>query len=136
MDHSGAAPQQQNDASLSGFEKVKQFVSKVNHVINTIAKWIYHLRKVVLAAPVVYAALRLAAYNMEHLPEQVGINLQASGEFAQMISRNMAVMGPLALTAACLLLMFCSRKAMYSWAISVFTLALPLLLLLSNAYPA
>ena len=44
-------------------------------------------------------------------------------------------MGPLALTIGCLVLMFCSRKAMYSWAISIFTLALPLLLLLSNAYP-
>lgn len=137
MENSGATPQQGTATSeLSGFEKVKAVISKINHVINVIAKWLYHLRKFVLAAPVVYYALKLAAYNSEHLPEQVGINLQATGEFAQTISRNMAVMGPLALTAACLLLMFCSRKAMYSWAISVFTLALPLLLLLSNAYPA
>ena len=47
----------------------------------------------------------------------------------------LAVMGPLGLTAACLLLMFCSRKAMYPWAISIFTLALPVLLLVSNVYP-
>jgi len=53
-----------------------------------------------------------------------------------MISRDIAVMGPLGLTAACLLLMFCSRKAMYPWAISVFTLTLPLLILISNLYPA
>ena len=45
-------------------------------------------------------------------------------------------MGPLALTLACLFLMFCSRKALYPWAISVFTLALPILLLVSNLYPA
>jgi hypothetical protein len=32
--------------------------------------------------------------------------------------------------------MFCSRKAMYSWAISIFTLALPLLILFTNVYPA
>jgi hypothetical protein len=32
--------------------------------------------------------------------------------------------------------MFCSRKALYPWAISVFTLALPVLLLVSNLYPA
>ena len=88
-----------------------------------------------MAAPVVYYALKLAAYNRQHLPELVGINLQANGEFAQYISKNAAVMGPLGLTIGCLALMFCSRKAMYSWAISVFTLALPLLLLLSNAYP-
>ena len=119
-----------------GFAKVKAVVNKINRVINTIGMWLFRLRKFVLAAPVVYYALRLASYNQEHLPEQVGINLQSTGEFAQYIGRNLAVMGPLALTASCLILMFCSRKAMYSWAISVFTLALPLLILISNLYPA
>ena len=138
MENSGVSAQQggtvKNDQT--GFEKFKAVVSKINHVINLIGVWLFRLRKVVMAAPVVYCALQLAAYNGEHLPEQVGINLQSTGEFAAYISRNFAVMGPLALTAACLLLMFCSRKAMYSWAISIFTLALPLLLLLSNLYPA
>ena len=119
----------------TGFSKVKAVIGKINRVINLIGLWLFRLRKFVLAAPVVYYALKLAEYNRTHLPEQVGINLQSTGEFAQYISRNMAVMGPLALTGGCLVLMFCSRKAMYSWAISVFTLALPLLLLLSNAYP-
>ena len=119
----------------TGFDNVKTVVGKINRVINLIGLWLYRLRKFVLAAPVVYYALKLAVYNREHLPELVGINLQSTGEFAQYISRNMAVMGPLALTVGCLILMFCSRKAMYSWAISIFTLALPLLLLLSNAYP-
>lgn len=121
-------------ASKSG-GTAKTVVGKINSVINTIVVWLYRLRKLVLAAPVVYYALKLASYNMAHLPEQVGINLQASGEFAQTVSRQFAVIGPLGLTLACLLLMFCSRKAIYSWAISVFTLALPLLLLFSNAYP-
>ena len=120
----------------TGFDKVKTVVGKINRVINLIGLWLYRLRKFVLSAPVVYYALKLAAYNREHLPEQVGINLQATGEFAQYISRNMAVMGPLALTIGCLVLMFCSRKAMYAWAISIFTLALPVLLLVSNTYPA
>lgn len=119
----------------TGFSKVKDVIGKINRVINLIGLWLFRLRKFVLAAPVVYYALKLAEYNRTHLPEQVGINLQSTGEFAQYISRNMAVMGPLALTGGCLVLMFCSRKAMYSWAISAFTLALPLLLLLSNAYP-
>lgn len=138
MENSGVSAQQggtvKNDQT--GFEKFKAVVSKINHVINLIGVWLFRLRKVVMAAPVVYCALQLAAYNGEHLPEQVGINLQSTGEFAAYISRNFAVMGPLALTAACLLLMFCSRKAMYSWAISIFTLALPLLILFSNVYPA
>ena len=120
----------------TGMQKVKAVVGKINRVINTIGVWLFRLRKIVMAAPVVYYALKLAAYNREHLPEQVGVNLQATGEFAQYISRNMAVTGPLALTIGCLVLMFCSRKAMYSWAISIFTLTSPLLLLLSNAYPS
>ena len=119
----------------TGFSKVKDVIGKINRIINLIGLWLFRLRKFVLAAPVVYYALKLAEYNRTHLPEQVGINLQSTGEFAQYISRNMAVMGPLALTGGCLVLMFCSRKAMYAWAISVFTLSLPLLLLLSNAYP-
>ena len=119
----------------TGFSKVKDVIGKINRIINLFGLWLFRLRKFVLAALVVYYALKLAEYNRTHLPEQVGINLQSTGEFAQYISRNMAVMGPLALTGGCLVLMFCSRKAKYSWAISVFTLALPLLLLLSNAYP-
>ena len=63
---------------------------------------LFRLRKVVLAVPVVSVALKLASYNREHLPELVGINLQSSGEFTQMISRDMAVLGPLGLTVACL----------------------------------
>ena len=117
-------------------EKFQATMPKINNLIVFIGTLVFRLRKLVLAAPVVYAALRLASYNRENLPEQVGINLQSSGEFAQMISRDIAVMGPLGLTAACLLLMFCSRKAMYPWAISVFTLTLPLLILISNLYPA
>lgn len=109
---------------------------KFKHVLGKIIMTVYHLRKVVMALPVGYIALRIAAYNMSHLPEQVGVNLQTTGEFAMQISRYAAVIGPLGITAGCLVMMFFSRKAMYAWAISIFTLALPLLLLLSNIYPA
>ena len=130
MEKSGVSTQE------SGLGKVKNIISKINSVINTVGTWLFRLRKPVMAAPVVYYALKLAAYNSSHLPEQVGIDLQSTGEFAQTIGRELAVMGPLCLTLACLLLMFCSRKAMYAWAISIFTLTLPLLLLFSNTYPS
>jgi len=117
-------------------EQFQTNIKKINSLISFIGSILFRLRKVVLAAPVVYWAMKLASYNREHLPELVGIDLQSSGAFARMISRDMAVMGPLGLTLACLLLMFCSRKALYPWAISVFTLVLPLLILLSNLYPA
>ena len=131
MDNSGTV-QQENTVRSSG-SSVGQ---RINHYIGLIGTWGFHLRKIILAAPVVYYAIRLAAHNMEHLPEEVGINLLSNGEFAMYVARGMAVAGPLALTAACLLLMFCSRKALYPWAINVFTLALPVLILVSNIYPA
>lgn len=137
MENSGVSSERGNVASAqqTGWEKVKVVTAKINQIINLIGTWMFRLRKIVLAIPVVYYALQLAAMNNASLPEQVGINLQASGEFAFTVSRGFAVMGPLALTLACLLLMFCSRKALYPWAISLFTLALPVLLLISNLYP-
>ncbi len=116
-------------APMGEKEQIKQNLRRVWKVA-------YHLRKVILAVPVVFYALRLAAYNMANLPAQVGIDLQASGEFARMISRQSAVMGPLALTGGCLALMFLSRKSVYPWIISIFSLILPLMILLTNIYPA
>ena len=110
--------------------------AKIKKVIGFIVTWIYRLRGLILAAPVAFAAMWLANYNMNHLPEPVGLNLQTTGEFATTVSLEMAVYGPLGLTLACLALMLCSRKVMYPWAISIFTLALPILLLISNIYPA
>lgn len=110
--------------------------TKIKNVIGVIVMCLYRLRKVFLAIPVVYYALKIAKYNLANLPEKVGINLQSTGEFALYLSRNAAVMGPLILTGGCLVMMFFSRKAMYPWAVSIFTLLLPLLLLVSNLYPA
>ena len=120
----------------TGTKQYQITIQKINSLISFIGTVLFRLRKLVMAVPVVWWALKLASYNRAHLPEEVGINLQSTGEFAQMITRDMAVMGPLGLTIACLLLMFCSRKAMYPWAISIFTLVLPILILISNLYPA
>ena len=108
---------------------------KVKKVLGVLIMCIYRLRAVFLAIPVAFYALKLAAYNMKHLPEKVGINLLSNGEFAMTIGRELAVMGPLVVTASCIVLMFASRKALYPWAVSIFTLILPLLILLSNQYP-
>ena len=139
MKDSGITPgteTEQMKTQVTGETNLKTVIAKTNSLINFIGLLLFRLRKLVLSVPVAYAALKLAMYNRTYLPEQVGINLQSSGDFAQMISRDMAVMGPFGLTAACLLLMFCSRKAMYPWAISVFTLVLPILILFTNIYPA
>ena len=109
---------------------------QVLHVFAVIGSWIYKLRSVVLAIPVVAAAFLLAKENMEKLPEFVGINMQTTGEFAMMIERDVAVFVPLIVTAGCLLMMFISRKVLYPWLISIFSLILPLLLWFTNIFPA
>ena len=123
-------------AEQTAWQKIKAVLKKIDKVIDIILTVLFHMRKLFLAAPVVYFALKIAKYNMEHLPQYVGLDMQANGAFAQTISRDLAVMGPLGVTAACLFLMLLSRKAMYPWAISIFSLALPIVLLLSNQYPA
>lgn len=97
-------------------------------------KWVYRLRSVILAIPVAFGAVVLALVNQVKLPAQVGINLQANGEYAQMVGKGVAVLGPLAVTAVCLLMTFCSRKVLYPWLISLFSLALPLVILLTNSF--
>ena len=121
---------------------VKTVFLKIGHFFDTIAAgvtWVYRLimklRKLFLTIPVVYGALKLAMYNQENLAEQVGILLQEDGSYAYIVARDVAVMGPLAVTAACLLLMFCSRRTLYPWLISMFSLVLPLLILVTNIFP-
>ena len=117
------------------FEKTKSACDKIGSVIGSICSWIYKLRKLIMAAPVVYLAIRIAIANSNRLPEAVGMNLQSSGEFAMMVTRNYAVFGPLLVTGFCLLLMFCSRKTLFPWIISIFSLVLPYLIYLTNLYP-
>lgn len=121
---------------VSGQQPVRSGYERFKHIVGIIVTWCYRLRKVVLAAPVVYFALRLAAYNTVNLPLSVGLLMQSSGDFSFHISRYTAVVAPLGLTSGCLAMMFLSKKALYAWAISVFTLAVPVLLVLSNNYPA
>lgn len=120
----------------TGWQKTKAVLKKISDIIDVILTVIYRLRKVFMAIPVVYFAIKLAQYNLENLPSIVGVNMQANGAFTEMLSRDVAVMGPLAVTGFCLVMMFFSRKAIYPWAISIFTLILPVILLISNRYPA
>lgn len=132
MENSGSFAEKWNDLK----EKLGPGFQKTGYVIGQFFVWLYRLRRVFMAIPVILAALKIASMNLQQLPEQVGLNLQSTGEFAQMVSREYAVYGPLGVTALCLLLMFFSRKPMYPWLISIFTLVLPLLIYLTNIYPA
>ena len=120
----------------AGWEKTKSVLKTVGKVFTKIGIYIFKFRSVLMAAPVVYAAVRLAMYARENLPEQVGINLQESGEYAMIGGRETAIMGSLAVTAVCLLMMFVSRRTIYPWLISIFSLVLPILLIVTNIFPA
>ena len=98
-------------------------------------KWIYKLRSLVLAIPIAAAAVILAIRNMALLPAKVGFSLEASGEFSYTVVKTVAVMGPLAVTAVCLLMMFCSKRVAYPWLVSMFSLLLPIVILLVNTFP-
>lgn len=111
---------------------VDRVLGRIGSVFHFIGLWIYRLRGVLISAPVAIAAWKLAVYNKANLPETVGLNMLSTGEFGQTVSLQTAVMVPFFVTIACLVMVLCSRKTLYPWIISVFTLALPLLLLLTN----
>ena len=100
--------------------------------------WVYivKLRKIILAVPVAWTAIVLALRNLSQLPELVGLDLQADGSFAVQMGRLPAVLAPLLVTAVCLLLMFCSKRTLTPWLVSVFSLALPVIILIINVFPA
>lgn len=118
------------------YEKARPGLEKTGDVLGIAGKTLWWSRKFFMAIPVVWAALYLARLNYNMLPEMVGIDLQTTGEYARMVTREMAVYGPLAVTAVCLLMMFLSRKTLYPWLICLFSMALPVIVLLSNLFPA
>ena len=124
-------------------EKARPFLDKSRSVWQKVKKywilawpWIWRLRKVLFAIPVVYLALYFARLNWNALPEYVGLNLQTNGEYAKYITREMAVYAPLGITGGCLAMMFLSRKTVYPWMICMFSMLLPLLILITNIFPA
>lgn len=116
-------------------EEKKSIAGGIGKAVGAVAMFLYHSRKVVMAIPVLIYAFYLAYRNSIRLPSEVGIFLQNNGNFLRMIDRGTAVVIPLLVTLGCLTMMMFSRKAMYAWAISIFSLALPLLILVTNIFP-
>lgn len=119
-----------------GLKKVGDFFAKVWDVLVRVWRYILRLRKIFMAAPIVWGAVVLAMRNMTELPETVGLNLQIDGTFAIQISREIAVLGPVALTALCLLLMFCSKRTLTPWVVSAVSLLVPLFIWVINVFPS
>ena len=120
----------------SWMEKTWIVLKKIGRVLAGIGKWIFHLRGAFMAIPVVLAALTLATRNMARLPEEVGINLLANGQYEYLVSRGLAVLAPLVVTGVCLIMMLLSRRTIYPWIISIFSLILPWVIYITNMFPA
>lgn len=118
-----------------GLEKFGEAICNLGVFFKKNWRLSFELRKVALAAPVVMLMLWLENECRQRLPELVGINLMASGDFEQLIARDTAIGYTSAITIACLVLMFFSRKTIYPWLISLFSLLLPVLLILTNTFP-
>jgi cytochrome bd-type quinol oxidase subunit 2 len=86
--------------------------------------------------------------NMRRLPETVEVTKMAINTKSEealfgflelsttTISRGLAVNFPVILTAICLVMMLCSKRAMYPFVIAVFTLLLPIALYFFAVFPA
>lgn len=124
-------------------KKIEPQVQKIKHISHTVANkvvyaWNYVMKfkKLFLCTPVAVMAVILAIRNLFSLPALVGLALEGNGEFSFEIIREVAVLGPLVVTAVCLLLVFVSKRTLTPWLVSVFSLVLPLWILLINTFPA
>ena len=122
-------------AAGSGLEKLGNGICAVGRFLKEHWRWALELRKVIMALPVVAAMMYLADECRERLPEMVGINFLSSGDFERFIERETAITGTMTITVVCLVCMFLSRRTVYPWLISIFSLVLPILLIVTNMFP-
>lgn len=115
---------------------VGRFFKKFADYIALFITYIVKFRKLFLAIPVAWASVMLAIRNLTKLPETVGLDLQLDGSFGFEVSRELAVFGPVVLTLVCLVLMFCSKRVMTPWVVSLITLILPIFIWIINIFPA
>ena len=131
-----AKMQELRDKVRPWLEKADKGYRKAKEIWQKAWPWIWAGRKILLAIPVVYLMLYFARLNWNVLPDSVGLNLQVTGEYASYISKEMAVYGPLGITGGCLAMMFLSRKTLYPWMICMFSMLLPVLVLITNIFPS
>jgi hypothetical protein len=129
------------------WDATKKVFSMVGRVFAVIWKAIFSLRGILISAPVAAAALLVASWAEKKLPEVVEIThvvIDREAENAlfglfvmttEYITRDVAIFVPLALTGFCLLMTILSKKTLYPWLISIFTLCLPIVMYFLNTYP-
>ena len=125
----------QDFSKSNGGKKAKKFIRKVWKTVKKIVVKIFHYRAVFLALIVVACSLAMAAVSMFLLPAQVGIDLQIDGTYSFMLPKALAVLFPVLITLISLVFVLISKRTLYPWLISLFTLALPAVILLTNIFP-
>ncbi len=136
---------------MSFMEKVKNGWSKLwqkpnfkaesesgGNMFVIICTWVYKLRSIFLAIPVLFGAIILAIHNMAKLPETVNLYFPGENILAanlMELSREVAVFGPLLVTVLCVVMMFLSRRVSYPWLISLFSLLLPVFIYFITVFP-
>ncbi len=125
-------------------EKTGRFCRSAGKKLSVVMKYAYRFRGIVLSVPVALGAVVLAFFSGSRLPDMVqvtSLRIDSGAEdalfgFLQLgmteISRSSAIMWPLLITSACIALTICSRRTLYPWLVSLFSLCLPLLFLLTN----
>lgn len=108
--------------------------------LRSVFQWAYRLRSLVLTVPVAIGAVVLAIRNSQLLPVVVRFDIAAVKEAKLVfqtvsVGRGTAVIVPLLVTFACIAMVFCSKKQIYPFLVSLFSLSLPLVLLLINTFP-
>lgn len=119
-----------------GLSYLRMFFVKTAQILEKVIGVIFRLKKILAAIPVAGGAIYLAFYNMSKLPKVVGIDLLENGSFTYQIPMGIAVFAPLVITGLCLLLMFCSRRILTPWIVSVISLLIPVVILVTNIFPA
>ena len=88
MEQVTAKLQEQRDNAPPWVQKADKGYRKAKTIGKKAWPWIWQGRKILLAIPVVHLMLYFARLNWNVLPEQVGLNLQTTGEYAQYITRE------------------------------------------------
>lgn len=110
--------------------------NKTLAALKKIWRYIWMFRGAIISVPVLVVAISQAFCNASRLPETVGLNIQATGEYAMTVARPTAVVIPLLVTIGCILLTCFTKRPLFPWLISIFTLVIPILIWIINIYPA
>ena len=135
-------------------DKVSPFCRVVRRVFRAIGRtfrdlwrYVFWFRSIVLGAPLAGAAILIAMDSAKRLPETVSYTkLTLDPEAAdalfdlfvmsqETVSRDIAVLVPLGLTAVCIVLMIFSKRMLYPFMIGLLTLTLPYIIYFFTVYP-